>query len=438
MKLRYIYLFLMSMPAVLPVTAQVRLDSAEVARSMKGEEPKALIVATNEAEDEAEEDDDSIASFQNDSALSWQEKIKVRLDGILQGDLMETTQVGVQVWDLTADSCLYAYRQRAQLRPGSTMKLITAITALCRLGADYSFSTRIYYTGTIDDSLHVLNGDIYCVGGMDPKINSRDITAIAESVRDLGITTIKGNFYADLSFKDKKEYGSGWCWDDKNPLLTPLLAGRHDNFITQLRHRLRAMGIGHEGSVNERTLPKDAQLITTRFHSIEEVMHRMMKESDNLYAEAIFYQIAAAGGGAWSSARKAREETNKLIRKLGLNPYHYHVADGSGLSLYNYVSPELVVRMLRHAYKNSDIYNTLIGTLPIAGVDGTLRKRMRHTSATGNVRAKTGTLKGVSSLAGYLTASNGHSLCFAIILNGGMYSGPARRLQNKICIALTQ
>ena len=111
---------------------------------------------------------------------------------------------------------------------------------------------------------------------------------------------------------------------------------------------------------------------------------------------------------------------------------------GSGLSLYNYVSAELEVQLLRYAYTQPNIYNTLLPTLPIAGVDGTLKKRMRNTPAEGNVRAKTGTLFGVSSLAGYLTASNGHRLCFAIIVNGGMSQGPMRNLQNKICVALSQ
>ena len=163
-----------------------------------------------------------------------------------------------------------------------------------------------------------------------------------------------------------------------------------------------------------------------------------MKKSDNLYAESMFYQLAAANGGKWNSSKQASNEVNALIRQLGLSPSNYRIADGSGLSLYNYVSAELEVQLLRFAYTQPNIYNTLLPTLPIAGVDGTLKKRMRNTPAEGNVRAKTGTLFGVSSLAGYLTASNGHRLCFAIIVNGGMSQGPMRNLQNKICVALSQ
>ncbi len=418
--------------------AQVYLDSAEVARIQQGA-PQNIAPPTEEVStDNDEEGEAAILPFQNDSRLSWQENIKVHLDGILQTDIATTMQIGVMVWDLSEDKLIYGFNERTHLRPASTMKCITAITALHRLGSNYNYRTNIYYTGTIDDSTKVLNGDIYCVGGMDPMISNSDITAIARTIKDLGINRINGSIYADLSFKDKEELGSGWCWDDKNPRLLPLLLGKSNNFAGALHRQLREQGIDTDGITGERTLPANATLITTCTHSIGEVMQDMMKKSDNLYAESMFYQLAAANGGKWNSAKQARNEVNALIRQLGLSPSNYHIADGSGLSLYNYVSAELEVQLLRYAYTQSDIYNTLLPTLPIAGVDGTLKRRMRHTPAQGNVRAKTGTLFGVSSLAGYLTASNGHRLCFAVIVNGGMSQGPMRNLQNKICVALSQ
>ena len=164
----------------------------------------------------------------------------------------------------------------------------------------------------------------------------------------------------------------------------------------------------------------------------------MMKVSDNLYAESMFYQLAANGGTRWAGAKTARQYENALFSRIGLNPRDYNVADGSGLSLYNYVSAELETKLLRYAYQRSGIYSAYLEAQPIAGVDGTLKKRMRGTAAANNVRAKTGTVKGVSSLAGYLTASNGHLLCFSIINNGGLSNGPMRNLQNKICVALCQ
>ncbi len=74
--------------------------------------------------------------------------------------------------------------------------------------------------------------------------------------------------------------------------------------------------------------------------------------------------------------------------------------------------------------------------MPVAGQDGTLKKRMRNDIADGNVHAKTGTLTGISSLAGYCTAANGHTLCFAIINQGVMHGRNGKTFQDRVCTAL--
>lgn len=442
MKLKYLSALVLGVILSLPTQAQVYLDSTEVANILH---PKAVTVVqtkvasvANDDNEEEEDTDSIIPAFATDSRLSWKENITARLDGILRSPLLETVQTSLMVWDLTDDVPVYQFRERLHLRPASTMKCLTAIATLDKLGADYDFKTRIYYMGEIDDSTQVLRGDLYCVGGMDPMFSSSDMIVLARAVRDQGIKGIEGNIYADLSFKDRNRLGEGWCWDDKNPNLSPLLIDRKDDFTYRFSRQLEEMGVTLNGSTGERQLPTDAQLLTTCTHSIRQVLHRMMKQSDNLYAESMFYQLAANGGTRWASAKMARQYENALFSRLGLNPRDYNVADGSGLSLYNYVSTELEVKLLRYAYQRSDIYDAYLEALPIASVDGTLKKRMRGTAAAGNVRAKTGTVKGVSSLAGYLTASNGHLLSFSIINNGGLSNGPMRNLQNKICVALCQ
>ena len=92
--------------------------------------------------------------------------------------------------------------------------------------------------------------------------------------------------------------------------------------------------------------------------------------------------------------------------------------------------------MLKYAYRNSNVYLHLYPSLPIAGSDGTLKRRMRNAFTADNVRAKTGTLSGVQSLAGYCSTPNNHILCFAIINNGSLKDSPARALQNEICTEL--
>ena len=126
----------------------------------------------------------------------------------------------------------------------------------------------------------------------------------------------------------------------------------------------------------------------------------------------------------------------RLISRLGFDAANYTVADGSGLSLYNYVSPELLVAFLRYAHQKSNIAGYLRPSLPTAGADGTLQSRMKGTKAQYNVRAKTGTLTGISSLAGYLFAPNGHDVCFAIINQGVISSRHGKAFQDRVCAAL--
>ena len=369
--------------------------------------------------------------------LPWPESVQVGIGKLLESKMFETSQVGIMVWDMDADSCIYKHNERQLMRPASTMKLLTAITALDKLGGSYQFKTQLKYTGTIEDG--VLTGDVYCVGGMDPRFNSDDLTAFVNSLKDMGVDTIRGNVYADRSMKDAALLGEGWCWDDDNPVLSPLVFSRKDIFMDRFLAKLKDAGIEYEEMyASSKTCPPNAFTICTRFHTMDQVLHKMMKESDNLYAECMYYQIAASTGNRPASAKSARNVERQLINKLGLDASRYRLADGSGLSLYNYLSAELEVMMLRYAFRNANIKQHLIHSLPIAGVDGTLKKRMKSGSVHGNVKAKTGTLTGIISLAGYCTAANGHELCFSIINNGIMHGSNARHFADKVCNLLCQ
>jgi D-alanyl-D-alanine carboxypeptidase/D-alanyl-D-alanine-endopeptidase (penicillin-binding protein 4) len=368
--------------------------------------------------------------------LPWPESLRQRLDLLLTHPLLKKSQVGLMVYDLTADSALYCYQERQTLRPASTMKVVTSITALDKLGDSHQFKTRLMYTGKIEE--HTLTGDLYCVGGFDPRFNSDDMRSFVESLRKMGVDTIRGRLIADVSMKDDKQFGEGWCWDDDNDVLTPLLISRKDQFIERFEQGLKDDGVVLECSKTMGRVPAGAFEVTTRFHTMDQILMKMMKESDNLYAESMFYQIAASTGNRPASARSARSVINKLIRKVGLNPSDYKVADGSGLSLYNYVSAELEVALLRYAFRNDNIYLHLYPSLPIAGEDGTLKKRMKGTFAAGNVHAKTGTVTCVTSLAGYCTAANGHKLAFSIINQGCLRDSESRAFQDRVCVAMCQ
>lgn len=375
-----------------------------------------------------------------DSTLKWPENVTARLDRLMKEPLLKKTQLGLMVYDLTADSAIYCQGEKQTMRPASTMKLVTAITAIDKLGGGYQFRTQLFYTGIIDHT--ILRGDLYCVGGMDPRFNNDDMRAFVESLQKLGIDTICGRLIADTSMKDDTRLGEGWCWDDDNPSLTPLLIGKKDMFMERFRQELRDGGIAvvdnEEAIANNKTKNRPLIHLCSRFHSLDQVLMRMLKESDNLYAESVLYQIAASGGVKNATATHARQWINKLITRIGLNPGDYKFADGCGLSLYNYISAELLVRLLRFAYHNQNVYGQLYPALPIAGVDGTLEKRMKGAFTNGNVRAKTGTLTGISSLAGYCIAANGHRLAFAIINQGVLRNTSGRTFQDKVCTALCE
>ncbi len=369
--------------------------------------------------------------------LPWPESVQVGIDKLLQADMFQTSQVGLMVWDLEADSCIYRHRERQLMRPASTMKLLTAITALDKLGGSYQFKTQLKYTGKIENG--VLTGDVYCIGGMDPRFNTDDLAAFANSLKEMGVDTIRGSVYADCSMKDADLLGEGWCWDDDNPVLSPLVFSRKDIFMDRFLAKLRDVGIEYASfGASEKTCPSSAFSLCTRFHTMDQILHRMMKESDNLYAESMYYQIAASTGNRPASAKSARSVERQLIRKIGFDPGRYKLTDGSGLSLYNYLSAELEVGLLRYAYRNDNIKGHLMQSLPVGGVDGTLKKRMKNSFTHGNVKAKTGTLTGIISLAGYCKAANGHDLCFAIINNGIMHGSNARNFADKVCTLLCQ
>lgn len=368
--------------------------------------------------------------------LPWPQQMQARLDSMMRDPMLDYTQLGLMVWDLTDDCQLFGMNQQQLLRPASTMKLVTAITALDCLGTNYHYTTSLLYKGDITD--HTLQGNLYCVGGLDPSFSDTDLDAFAQSVKEQGIDTICGSIIADNTLKDTLKWGDGWCWDDDNPILRPLLVNRKDNFLMQFinalsRHDIVLKDITiKEGKANE-----EATLLSQHKSSIDQILLRMMKDSDNLYAESLYYQIAAQRNHPGKALYAQRQE-KALIERTGLNSSRYKLADGSGLSLYNYISAECLLRLLRYAYQHKPIYKHLLPSLPIAGEDGTLKKRMIDTHAEGNVQAKTGTLTGIISLAGYCSASNGHRLCFAIINQGALSAKAARNFQDKICDILCE
>ena len=371
-----------------------------------------------------------------DDTATWTGRMQRRLDSLVNLPLFKTTQLGLYVRDLTDRRDLFCINAQHRMRPASNQKIVTAIAALHYFNADYLLRTRMLLTGEVRDS--VLWGDLCFIGGMDPLFSQGEVLQMARALKEIGVDSIAGIVRIDLTMKDQNPWGWGWCWDDDMTPLSPLLVDKKDRFANELISSLRyaaVKGIDIDRIV-QAPCPSEARLIYEIGHSVDQVLPRMMKKSDNYYAESLFYQLAALSGKKAAGQKEARGYIDALIRKVGLTPSHYEIADGSGVSLYNYLTPELLIRLLEYAWREDRIRQKLYPSLPIAGVDGTLEKRMQKTPAQGNIHAKTGTVSGVSSLSGYATSPEGHVIAFSIINMGIPRAQVGRDWQDKVCIAL--
>lgn len=205
-----------------------------------------------------------------------------------------------------------------------------------------------------------------------------------------------------------------------------------DFFMSAFERSLAAHGI----TADERSfksVPDNAVLLHEMKRPMSEAIHEAMKESDNLSAEAVLFKLAELNRTKKASRKDGTSFINKMIGRLGFNPKDFRIKDGCGLSLYDYISPSLLVSFLNHAYHDTYIKENLYKQLPIAGRDGTLKHRMKKGYTVNNVHAKTGSVTGVSSLAGYMTDKDGDMYSFAIISQGIFPTSAARKLQDKIC-----
>jgi D-alanyl-D-alanine carboxypeptidase/D-alanyl-D-alanine-endopeptidase (penicillin-binding protein 4) len=189
-----------------------------------------------------------------------------------------------------------------------------------------------------------------------------------------------------------------------------------------LRNGLIARGIDvRGGAVDIDDLPEGplrdqaVELATHRSPPLSTLAVRLMKASQNLYAETLLKTIGAAGGTPTGLA--GRMLAQSALQGWGVPPEWLIVRDGSGLSRYDYVTPETLVTILAHVAADDRLRGPFETALPVAGRDGTLATRMKGTLAEGNVRAKTGSMANVRALSGFATTTAGEPLAFSIIAN---------------------
>lgn len=189
---------------------------------------------------------------------------------------------------------------------------------------------------------------------------------------------------------------------------------------------LAARGIVVSGPVETSSVPLPAGVRVLAAHEsppLLEILKAVNKTSQNLHAEMMLRLLGARRRGA-GSADAGREAAAEFLRRVGVEPSAWAMQDGSGLSRSDVLTPHEMVSLLA-AMDRHPRAAAFRETLPIAGRDGTLKNRMKGGAADGRVVAKTGTLRQVNALAGYVTARGGSRLAFVAIANHHTAGGSA-------------
>jgi len=296
-------------------------------------------------------------------------------------------------------------------------------------------SIEVFVSGTETDSLPLVK--------LIPETEYVKVENLAVMVPSSG----KNNFTITRNWAEKEtkilidgEVQSGIVLDEEKNTEKLSLPDPGRYFLTLFKEHLQDDSIYFNGLIDFKSLPENAIHLSSVYRLLDSVIVNMNKESDNLSAEMILYTLALNDSGAPASAENGIEAINRMIELTGMDAESYSIVDGSGVSRYNLISTELIMNIFRYFfYSEPNIFKTIYSTLPIAGVDGTLEKRMRNTLTKGNVKAKTGTLNGVATLSGFVTAANGDLIAFSIFIqNYTAKNSIARKFQDKICELLAR
>ncbi|HET7045722.1 MAG TPA: D-alanyl-D-alanine carboxypeptidase/D-alanyl-D-alanine-endopeptidase [Gaiellaceae bacterium] len=352
---------------------------------------------------------------------------------------------GALAIDLESGSVVYSLNPDRPLVPASNEKLATSFAALVQLGADYRFRTEVLGTGELDDSTWV--GDLYLRGHGDPSLTTHDLKRLAGQLRTAGIRRVTGSVLADESAFDTRRTAPGWkpsfYMDESAPLsalvvnraifrgkMTPDPAGAAAALFTAV---LGERGIRVDGESGWGTAPERASaLAEVESKPLAEILRFMDRESDNFTAEQVLKTLGAEvrGKGTTGAGAAVVAET---LGDAGVPLQGVRIADGSGLSRLDRLTPRALAAILVTTWGDAALRPVLWDALPVAGLSGTLERRMDARPARGAVHAKTGTTAIASALSGYVR----HRFVFVIVQNGHPISTWwARQAQDRFATAL--
>lgn len=419
------------------------------------------------------------------------------ITSMIKSSLPEAT-VGVVIQDLKTGNVLYDYHGSKHFLPASTAKLFTAAAALKELGPDYVYDTAIYYNpkgGDValkfsgDPSLElsmlqsllkklqqahitVITGDLWIDDSVfqGPLLghgwtwdstswyHAAPISAIIIDRNQFGITLfpareVGGNVEVKLeqpypgaklrSLKarirsvsledsetlcqisaevdDENNAKLRGCWPINTEPTHLYLAIKNPRAHAKklILESLAKLNIKLDGKVNFGKVP--VGLVKLAHHEskpLHELLNPVLGESNNLYAECLSKSLGAKVFGIGSFKTGALAMQQVLASSTGIDFTHTRLVDGSGASRYNLVTPLQLSKLLYSMHREPQLLNYFREALPIRD----------------NIRAKTGTLHGVSALSGYLNTKSNRELIVTIMINHAMEKGPAlKKFENDLC-----
>jgi D-alanyl-D-alanine carboxypeptidase/D-alanyl-D-alanine-endopeptidase (penicillin-binding protein 4) len=389
---------------------------------------------------------------------STREDLRRLIDSLTHQQQFRGGMWGVLIVNPRTGDTLYSQNAGKLFMPASNMKIITSAAALTLLGPDYTYKTTFLTDGPVQDSL--LDGDLIVIGRGDPTIsdNMRGVAttvmdALADSIRAHGISQIAGRLVRVGNAFPDSIHGYGWEWDDlgeyyaagvdelifnegmapttlrpppdtvrdsaySGPAKDPATA-----YLNAMNDALIRKGITLDAGVLDSILPtpfKMDTLFTFVSLPMRRILPALLKPSQNQIAEILLKTIGLERGGM-GTADSARKIVGQLLLAWGVQPDGFVIRDGSGLSRHDLLTPETLVRVLDRIQRDT-AFAVFYNALPIAGIDGTLKDRMKGTPAEGNVHAKTGSISNARTLSGYVTSADGERLIFSIMASN--WTGP--------------
>ena len=366
-----------------------------------------------------------------------------RLARALSGPGLNLCRTSALAIDIRSGRVVFAHRAAVALAPASNEKLAVAYAALVRLGPGYRFRTEVLGAGRLEDA--TWRGDLVLRGFGDPTLARTDLESLAAQVKAWGIRRVTGRVLGDETWFDLQRAGPGWApsfLGDESPPLSALVVDRGRGWpalstallaAKALAETLEQRGVRIAGRPGLAGAPPDAlplaQDLSARLAAIVRTMNR---ESDNFVAEMVLKALGAeigAGGTTAAGAAAVRAALAEQQIPLG----GARLADGSGLSRLDRLSAASLVAILRGADADGSIRDAFLSSLAVAGVSGTLERRLDRRPTYGQVIGKTGTTRFASSLSGFVRGK----YAFAVLQNGDpVPAWTARAAQDAFASAL--